>query len=467
MSSEKYRIDKFEKVRNVHQYYRDVLSINYELKELAKISHPWLSQILTTGNYDLILNIEEVFYKTDIKSNQHRQLRLMLMIIFQANLILDHNLRGKSYKLPIAYNQSIVKAVEQLLELNPFEEYIKTSMLILYRIGEIEYFLKLFEQYRQIAETTPSLIIIKSMIHVLCFEYKKAYEYLNLLSVEDKKNNIVNLLNITCEYHLSLQKNFIFRPKINFEKNNDVDWIKKPNENLKNTRVFFAADKDYFYKHGFSLIKSIIHTNRNNFNIHIHLYNADENILKTINNTCSKFEDIDISISNQNIELNSTKIKSIYASKRFIALNFLRNKIKDNLIAIDIDSLFVNEWKIPKEIEDKDIITITPNENPFWEKIPAAFLYFTNSKISKKFLSQTSLLVEQNLQTGNDLWFLDQLILSINFDKFTKEEASKLGTLDNNLVCDTDHNDNSIIWQLATHKSGNKNYEDYKNFLNK
>ena len=218
MSSEKYRIDKFEKVRNVHQYYRDVLSINYELKELAKISHPWLSQILTTGNYDLILNIEEVFYKTDIKSNQHRQLRLMLMIIFQANLILDHNLRGKSYKLPIAYNQSIVKAVEQLLELNPFEEYIKTSMLILYRIGEIEYFLKLFEQYRQIAEITPSLIIIKSMINVLCFEYKKAYEYLNLLSVEDKKNNIVNLLNITCEYHLSLQKNFIFRPKINFEK---------------------------------------------------------------------------------------------------------------------------------------------------------------------------------------------------------------------------------------------------------
>ena len=147
MTSKIKRMEKFDKVRNVHQYYRDVLSVNYELKELAKISHPWLSQSLTTGNYNLILNIEEIFHKTDIKSNQHRQLRLMLMLIFQANLILDHNLKGKSYNLPIAYNQSIVKAVEQLLELNPFEEYIKTSMLILYRIGEIEYFLKLFDEY--------------------------------------------------------------------------------------------------------------------------------------------------------------------------------------------------------------------------------------------------------------------------------------------------------------------------------
>ena len=467
MTSKIKRMEKFDKVRNVHQYYRDVLSVNYELKELANISHPWLSQILTTGNYNLILNIEEIFHKTDIKSNQHRQLRLMLMLIFQAHLILDHNLKGKNYELPIAYNQSIVKAVEKLLELNPFEEYIKTSMLILYRIGEIEHFLKLFDEYKNIAEKTSSLIIIKSMIHVLCFEYKKAYEYLNILNVEDKKNNIVNLLNITCEYHLSLNTNFIFKPKINFKKNNDINWIKKPNENLKKTRVFFAADKDYFYRHGFSLIKSIINTNKNNFNIHIHLYNSDENILKKINRTCSKFENIDISISNQKIKLNSAKIKSIYASKRFVALNFLRDAINDNLIAIDVDSLFVNEWKIPKELESKEIIIIKPNENPFWEKIPAAFLYFSNSKISKKFLSQTSLLIEQNLQIGNDLWFLDQIILSINFDRFLKEEASKIGTLDINVVCDTDHNNNSLIWQLATNKSDNQNYDNYKKLLDK
>ena len=55
MTSKIKRMEKFDKVRNVHQYYRDVLSVNYELKELAKISHPWLSQILTTGNYNTIL----------------------------------------------------------------------------------------------------------------------------------------------------------------------------------------------------------------------------------------------------------------------------------------------------------------------------------------------------------------------------------------------------------------------------
>ena len=60
------------------------------------------------------------------------------------------------------------------------------------------------------------------------------------------------------------------------------------------------------------------------------------------------------------------------------------------------------------------------------------------------------MLIEQNLEIGNDLWFLDQIILSINFDKFIKEEVSKIGTLDIDVVCDTNHNNNSLIWQLAT-----------------
>ena len=82
-------------------------------------------------------------------------------------------------------------------------------------------------------------------------------------------------------------------------------------------------------------------------------------------------------------------------------------------------------------------------------------------------MSQTSLLIEQNLEIGNDLWFLDQIILSINFDKFIKEEVSKIGTLDIDVVCDTEHNNNSLIWQLATNKSDNKNYENYKKLLDK
>ena len=146
----------------------------------------------------------------------------------------------------------------------------------------------------------------------------------------------------------------------------------------------------------------------------------------------------------------------------------------DNYISLYIPA-FNAEKTIEKSIKSilqqtlmpKEIIIIKPNENPFWEKIPAAFLYFSNSKISKKFLSQTSLLIEQNLQIGNDLWFLDQIILSINFDRFLKEEASKIGTLDINIVCDTDHNNNSLIWQLATNKSDNQNYDNYKKLLDK
>ena len=55
----------------------------------------------------------------------------------------------------------------------------------------------------------------------------------------------------------------------------------------------------------------------------------------------------------------------------------------------------------------------------------------------------------------------DELILNPSL----KEEVSKIGTLDIDVVCDTHHNNNSLIWQLATNKSDNKNYENYKKLL--
>ena len=96
MLSQVSREEKYEKGRLIHQYYRDVLSQDYVLPELGQLSHEWLSKILSTGNYNLLLNIEELFNKTDNSSKKHTALRLMLMIIFQANLVLDINNQNKN-----------------------------------------------------------------------------------------------------------------------------------------------------------------------------------------------------------------------------------------------------------------------------------------------------------------------------------------------------------------------------------
>ena len=50
--------DKYKNGRLIHQYYRDALSQNYQLPELAEISYEWFSKILCTDDYNLFINIK-------------------------------------------------------------------------------------------------------------------------------------------------------------------------------------------------------------------------------------------------------------------------------------------------------------------------------------------------------------------------------------------------------------------------
>ena len=61
--------------------------------------------------------------------------------------------------------------------------------------------------------------------------------------------------------------------------------------------------------------------------------------------------------------------------------------------------------------------------------------------------------------------FLDQIVLSIVFDKVLNENNQHFGYLGYEIVCDIDHNQTSTLWQLATNKTINENYENYKNQL--
>ena len=164
--------EKYQKARLIHQYYRDVLSQNYVLPELGQLSQEWLSKILSTGNYDLLLNVEELFNKTDNGSKRHAALRLMLMIIFQANLVLDINNHNKNYCLPRVFNKSIINAIEKLLKLNVHEGYLVTSMQILYRIGEYEIFNYLAESNKSVLNSSNVLLKIKAMIHSFTEDYE-------------------------------------------------------------------------------------------------------------------------------------------------------------------------------------------------------------------------------------------------------------------------------------------------------
>ena len=457
--------DKYKNGRLIHQYYRDALSQSYQLPELAEISHEWLSKILGTGDYNLLVNIDEIYLKTNDSKN-HSALRLMLMIIFQSNLILDINKQGKNNLLPIAFNFSIIKAIEKLLNLNVHKDYLITSMQILYRIGEYEIFMYLAENNKNIVNSSIPLLKIKAMINSFCENYKETKHILNQLNSNQKNDNIISILDITCDYKLSLKSRFVYDDAGLQEPHTDnFFWIRKPTKNnYKSNRVFISSDESYFYKHVISLIKSIYHTNKNVLYVHLHIYDPEEKTLTFIKNFLIKYPELDMSLSYENLESKSKKIKTIYASRRFISLYFVRKEINNNLIAIDADSLFKNKWIVSPDLNDKNIVTINPFVIPFWERVIASFLFFSKSDLSNMILLKIAKLIEVNLKLGNDFWFLDQLVLSISLDNILSN--NNVGHIDINQVSDTNHNSSSLIWQLATDKVQNNSYEKYKEELN-
>ena len=104
---------------------------------------------------------------------------------------------------------------------------------------------------------------------------------------------------------------------------------------------------------------------------------------------------------------------------------------------------------------------------PFWEKIPASFLFFSKSDLSFEFLLKTAKLLEANLYNGSDFWFTDQIVLSIVLDSLIQNYKDDFGYLNIEQVCDTEHKHNSIIWQLSTDKENGENYNKYKDKLEK
>lgn len=466
MLSQVSREEKYEKGRLIHQYYRDVLSQDYVLPELGQLSHEWLSKILSTGNYNLLLNIEELFNKTDNSSKKHTALRLMLMIIFQANLVLDINNQNKNQILPNVFNQSIINAIEKLLKLDVHQGYLVTTMQILFRIGEYEVFNYLAERNISVLNSSSILLKIKAMINSFSEDYETSKLIINQLSDHDKKIMPISILDITCDYKLSLPSSFVYQDKNLNEPNiENFIWLKKPqNNNLSLNRVFIAFDKQYYFKHALSLIKSILFTNKNNLLLHLHLYNPDNELISAIETISKNYPDLDISTSYEIIKY-SNNIKTYYASRRFVALYFLRKEIQNNLISIDADALFFAKWQITQKLNKKDIISIYPNDIPLWEKIPAAFLYFSKTDISLKLLLKIAKLLEANLSSGNNLWFLDQMILSIVFDEAQRNYKDNIGHINIEKVCDTNHTEDSIIWQLSTNKNNKEKYNNYKNYL--
>lgn len=454
------------RAKTMHQYYRDAFSQDFTFPDIGDISRNLLLEIIQSKSCDIANIAERIFSeKTNLPDDKDKALKIAALIICQSNLYLDKNLQGKSFKPTEGFLDSIRNGLSRVLTLDPNEHYLTIAAQLLYRLGDIDGFLKIIESQKDILRRNFIFKKILSMIYVINNEYELALPMLADL-IEDpveSKNSLVSLMAMTCMHKLG----GVPEAPIDFSipsivENEEVEWIFDSNESKKLT-VFIACDEKYFFYHVVALIYSIYEENNANYGVHIHLYNKNQSIVNKIKSIKEKLPLLVLTVTSENICPEHPRINVDYASRRFVAARQVINQLNSDVIICDADGIFKKSLD-GINLDGADVIYVNSDSTPFWEKIPAGFVFVKNSLAGIEFLENTANFISHNLNKNNHVWFLDQIALAVCFDRADKEKISFVGKPMSEF-CDTDHNENSLFWTVTTVKNGSASFNDYKNFL--
>ena len=459
----------YSRVKNMHQYYRDVLSKEFNLSTIGNIPIDVFKTYLMSDACDTIALTEQLL---KYGSKKDLVLKMILTIISQANLFLDIHSDGTQKKLPRVLVDSISNGLGKVLNLEPSAINKVITVQLLYRIGEIDEVMHICKSDPDLVKSSPTVLRIISMIYIMEEEYESALPYLIQLIEEEKFKDLplVSLMSMACLHKLGGIPNspIDFLTLHNLEigasdiSGNCYHWLITPAKlERKIPTILIACDNKYFYEHALALIYSIYETNRGEVCVHIHCYNPNHSVISFIEKLFVTLPELQITSTFEIIEVSKDNAPVQFSTRRFIAADYLLNYFNSSLIIVDADALFRKNWASLYGDESKsyEIIVSESESSPFWEQIQAGFLYLNNGDIAKQYIHETARFINHNLSCGNHVWFLDQIALSACFDKYLKNSKCILSS---DKFIDLTHKDDSLAWFVTIQKHSSASYNALK-----
>lgn len=459
-------------IENAHQCYRDVYSSDIQIPNANKVPQHIIFSILVEHSCDILkLNKELLELTTDLPKDLEFELKETLMLICYANLFLHEHHDDINYTPPKKYTQNIKRKLLSIFNGSKDISYYIIAIQLMFRMGMIDELIKITNTVPIIVNSSPVVKRILALIYFFQQDYKKSASLLKELinDPEQIKKPLVMLMISICMYKAGYDDGFIIdysslKNKYLKINNNHIKWILPVVKNDKPT-FFIACDSAYFYQHAISAIYSIYEVNKDQANIHIHFYNPS---LSAINKLNEIIEELGGGISStfELIDYSHDNIKTWYASRRFIAAEYLLNIISNSVIIIDADCLICRSWSEWFKWTDKDIV-VNSNDGrfPFWESVNAGFVYLGGGNESKKYARLVSNFIGDNLEKNNSVWFLDQIALSVAIEHSTITH-SKIGRIDfNGDVNCLNGSKHAFSWAVTVNKYGTDTYRNYKDEL--
>lgn len=460
----------------MHQYYRDVLSTNFVLPYLGGLDLNFIQKVMQNRVYDLSFVLDHLLdFPPGNDVRKDKALRILLTVFCQANAVcVKYN--PYSRRLPEPILQSIQSGLWKIMELDTSIEYLLIAVQIMYLVGDIEGVLEISQQAGDKIRNKAAFQKIMAMIYIANEDYEQALPYLADLieNPSEADDRMVSLMAMSCMFNLGAfpEKPVDFSTLRALQDNAmpgyAIEWVRVEKQAGANDKpvIFVACDKHYFFEHALALVYSMVETNAGQFDLHLHLYNPDAQVIEALRSLMQKFQSFEITVTAEYFIARYEGIKTEFASRRFIAASMVLEKLDRPLLCVDADALFRTPWKqwVGEDNALGDIALAGPGDRvrPFWEKIPAGIIFLKNSEGAKQFIKSTAKFIYRNIQQGNRFWFLDQIALSACLS-FVEHETTRVLTI--NGLLDTSHQDESFLWAVTQPKTGLEKYDAYKKML--
>ncbi|HEI8775435.1 hypothetical protein [Enterobacter cloacae] len=463
-------MNKFERTRSLHQFYRDEFSRLIFLPETDALPAHIVTEILHYKNSDIVtLEPQIMEAMTDLDADKELAVKRMLCAIAAANAAFDFKNEGKPTPFSKEMSDTITGWVVEALQHDNSINLLVAGIQVFFRINEIDAALFLISNYYAVVSPSPTVMKILLLVCLMEDDFNQMQTLIQQLTAnpENIGEDALTMLMIVTGIHKlgGCPESFIDFSALkmpDYEPDfSHYEWLLPAEENGKTT-VLVACDKRYYFDHALTLLGSVYHTNGDGLNVHLHLYNPDDETKAHVNALHQRFPGMVISATAETI----TPVFGInvwYASRRFVFLSYALSVFTSPIMVLDADCLVRKNWSdIEPHLPKSEIVLSYSNGAPPWEQVPAGFVYTVPGTLSRKYLSLVATFIDWNLRRGNAEWFLDQVALSVSLDALPAIEQMAIHREPLEKLIDIRYTDDTFSWTVTTQKSGGEAYQNYK-----
>ncbi|WP_370263060.1 FkbM family methyltransferase [Limnobacter sp.] len=466
---------EFKRSRAMHQYYRDSLVQTYFFDEIGKTPKDTLISLIDAKACDPILAAETLHnMQTGLPPAKDLALRQMVLLIAQSHLCMDKHRQGLQTALPAAFGKGIRDGLMRVLQKVPSPKYLINAIQILYRVGEIDEAMALLHKNPQVVDTSAHLQQIAAMVYTMEERYEEALPHLLKLvdSGAHQNNSLIKLMSMACMYKLgALPDEPVDFASLASEPAQaasafaytwviEADLAREPKPT-----VVLACDNKYFYEHALAHVYSLADTNAHALYLHLHLYNPNASVVEQVHCLAKQYPALHISASQEHIDLKSPTKVVAFACRRFAVAQAMLEYLNTPVVLMDADALWRKPWQstVGSLAEEHDVMVCQPPAAPFWEHVAAGFVYLNNTPAAKRYIAQAVAMIEDNLNKGKALWFLDQIALSACHHESIKHGwGTRFASTAPAALMDVNHGEAALTWVVTNQKQAAGAYADYK-----